>query len=185
MNREQMVVAANEIRYLLVLFEQQKVEPSPEPFLKRVLREREAWLRSEVAVLTPTIRIFSEADLGKAVKEKLAGIEAEARMLTKAAAIDYLRSINCLNHEPLRRIEQEWLDSVFIHERMSKAWVLCAAGLATSEQQGIHIRNHVRGPCACPDSVAAAKLQARQTAKTWTTAEDFLEDIAQSENKED
>jgi len=153
--REEMVLAADEIRHLIVLFEQQKGrEPRPEPYLKRVLDDREAWLRSEVRILLATARTLPEAHLGIAVKDKLARIEEDARMLSKPEAIAYLRSIKDLNHDPLRRIEQEWLDSIFVRERMSKGWIGYASVSATAEQTGVHVERFEQVPCRCPDSAA-------------------------------
>ena len=34
-------------------------------------------------------------------------------MIAKPQAIEYLRGTNSLNHEPLRNIEQDWLDRMF------------------------------------------------------------------------
>ena len=77
-------------------------------------------------------------------------------MYAKPQAIEYLRSsgnIGGLNHEPLRKVEQEWLDRIFVRERCSEVWIGLASVMATAEEQGIHVENHLQVPCRCLDSV--------------------------------
>jgi hypothetical protein len=58
-----------------------------------------------------------------------------------------------LNHEPLRKVEQEWLDRIFVRARCSAAWIGLAAGWASAEETGIHVKTHLQVPCRCRDSV--------------------------------
>jgi len=53
----------------------------------------------------------------------------------------------------LRPVEQEWLDRIFVRERVSKAWVGLASVMATAEEQGVHVKNCEAVPCKCRDSV--------------------------------
>ena len=62
-----------------------------------------------------------------------------------------------MNDEPLRPIEQEWLDRNFIRERMSKS-ALGIASLVTGsiEETGLHVEGCiVPAPCRAIDKVAS------------------------------
>ena len=58
-----------------------------------------------------------------------------------------------LNHEPLRKVEQEWLDRIFVRDRVSRDWIGLAAVCATAEETGVHVENCEAVPCTCLDSV--------------------------------
>jgi hypothetical protein len=157
MTKEQMEEAVSEACELISMVEQRAFEPESrkgvETTLRRILENREAWLEGWTRVLTSEARILPDAELGKSVKSKLQSVEDGAEMLTKPAAIEYLRARNSLNHEPLRKVEQEWLDRIFIRERVSKAWVGLASVVADAEEQGIHVEEHLQAPCKCLDSL--------------------------------
>jgi hypothetical protein len=86
-----------------------------------------------------------DREIGRAVKNNLQSVEDGAEMFPKPQAIEYLRARNSLNHEPLRKIEQEWLDRIFIRERMSKGWIGLASVVATTEETGTHTEGSI-GP---------------------------------------
>lgn len=137
MNKAEMEDAVAEMRYLIDFFERGVLEQDypgqAEPNLRLVLRDRELWLQGGIFVSTDAIRRQSAEATGMNAQSKLKGVEDDARMYTKSQAIEYLRStghIGCLNHEPLRKVEQEWLDRIFIRERCSAAWIGLAAVMA-------------------------------------------------------
>src|SRR6266571_5275138 len=113
MTREQMEEAISETRDLLARLEEGTLEPDLEPeertqievILRRILRDREAWLRGEVILATGVVANNLDAEVGRNAKSNLESVKDGAQMLTKAQAIEYLRSTKCLNHEPLRKVE--------------------------------------------------------------------------------
>lgn len=148
MTKEQMEEAVSEIREVIAAYElgalkeeEEGVEP-PLELLRKILRGREAWLRGEWP--------DNERQLMK--------IADDAQMYTQAQAIEFLRSwghIGCMSHQPLRQVEQEWLDRIFVgRERISKGWLCLAAVMANDEEAGFHVENHLQVPCNCPDSVS-------------------------------
>jgi hypothetical protein len=154
MTKEQMEQAVEEAREILARHEAGTFEPELEEealtghknSVERILENREAWLQGQV------IRDGTSKDVDS--QEALAqfrSVEDADEMLTETEAIAYLRSMSSLNHEPLRAVEQEWLDRAFIRERMSKAVIALAAMLANDEEQGIHIEAYLQGPCRCED----------------------------------
>ncbi len=118
--------AVSEARELIALVKTGALEPDSregvETTLRRILKYREAWLRGEIIVLT-TLAERSESEIEKAVKSQLQSVVEGAQMLTKPEVIEWLRSTRSMNHEPLRKIEKEWLDRVFVRERISKGWL--------------------------------------------------------------
>lgn len=126
MTKEQMEEAVSEARELIALVKTGALEPDSregvETTLRRILKYREAWLRGEIIVLT-TLAERSESEIEKAVKSQLQSVVEGAQMLTKPEVIEWLRSTRSMNHEPLRKIEKEWLDRVFVRERISKGWL--------------------------------------------------------------
>ena len=118
--------AVSEARELIALVKTGALEPDSregvETTLRRILKYREAWLRGEIIVLT-TLAERSESEIEKAVKSPLQSVVEGAQMLTKPEVIEWLRSTRSMNHEPLRKIEKEWLDRVFVRERISKGWL--------------------------------------------------------------
>ena len=118
--------AVSEARELTALVKTGALEPDSregvETTLRRILKYREAWLRGEIIVLT-TLAERSESEIEKAVKSQLQSVVEGAQMLTKPEVIEWLRSTRSMNHEPLRKIEKEWLDRVFVRERISKGWL--------------------------------------------------------------
>jgi hypothetical protein len=117
-----------------------KVQPVAEPLPKTELAtshspNREAWLRGEI-ILASGFAEHPDSEVGRAVKNNLRDVEDGARMFTKPVAIKSLRSTKAMNHEPPRKIEQEWLDRIFSRERMSKAWIGLASVLADAGEQG-------------------------------------------------
>lgn len=144
MTKEQMEEAVSEMRQVIAAFEQGALEEEGTghlELLRKILRGREAWLRGE----WPDV-------------EQLVKIADGACMFTQAEAVEFLRSwghIGHMSHGPLRKIEQEWLDRIFIgHERISKGWLCLAAVMATAEETGAHVENHLQVPCNCPDKTA-------------------------------
>lgn len=141
--------AVSEMRQVIAAFEQgalQEEEGAEPPLelLRKILRDREAWLRGE----WPDV-------------EHVMKIAESACMFTQAEAVEFLRSwghIGDMNHDPLRKVEQEWLDRIFIgRERISKGWLCLAAVMADSEQTGIHVENHLQVPCRCSDAWSGNK----------------------------
>jgi hypothetical protein len=116
MNKEQMEDAVAEMRLLIDLFERGVLEQDypgkAEANLRLVLRDRQLWLSAYSA----------EAEIPQ---DELKRIEDEARMYTKAQAIEYLRFTGHI--EPLRKVVQEWLGHIFVREQCSKAWIDLAA----------------------------------------------------------
>jgi len=144
MTKEQMEEAVSEMRQVIAAFEQGALEEEGTgclELLRKILRGREAWLQGE----WPDV-------------EQLVKIADGARMYTQAEAIEFLRSwghIGHMNHSPLREIEQKWLDRIFVgRERISKGWLCLAAVIATSEETGTHVEDHLQVPCNCPDKTA-------------------------------
>ena len=74
-------------------------------------------------------------------------------MYDRPQAVEHLRSLRYLNHEPLRQPEREWLDRIFIRPEISDDWLGVAATSATDEEAGFHVENHLQAPCRCLDSV--------------------------------
>ncbi len=160
MNKEQMEDAVAEMRLLIDLFErgvlEQEYPGQAENNLRLVLRDRELWLEGGIFLSRWEFRGKSAETIGIYAQNKLKRIEDDARMYAKPQAIEYLRSsgnIGGLNHEPLRKVEQEWLDRIFVRERCSEVWIGLASVMATAEEQGIHVENHLQVPCRCLDSV--------------------------------
>jgi hypothetical protein len=160
MIKQQMEEAVSELREVIARIERGSLHEELEPqeregqltVLRRLLRDREAWLRGEVITMTGVAQ-YDAQRVGEAVKSHLQYVEDSAEMLTKPEAIEWLRERNSFNHEPLRKVEKEWLDQIFIRERMSKGWIGLASVVASAEEQGIHIKDHLQAPCKCIDSV--------------------------------
>lgn len=142
MEKAEMEEAVSETRQVIAAFEQGTLQEEGTGTLvplRRILRDREAWLRGE----WPDV-------------EQLMKIAEGARMFIQAEAIEFLRSwghIGHLNHDPLHKVEQEWLNRIFIgRERISRGWLCLAAIVADSDQTGIHVQDHLQVPCRCDDA---------------------------------
>lgn len=155
--RAQMEEAVTEMRQLIAQFErgalEQEAPEEMEKNLRRILRDREAWLRGEVILSALAAKEGRETDVGQIVDGKLKSVVEGAQMFTQIEAIKHLRSLGDMNHSPLRKIEREWLDRIFIRDRISKDWLGLASVIATTEEMGCHVENNLRVPCKCPDSV--------------------------------
>ena len=170
MTKAEMEDAAAEMRYLIDLFErgalEQESAEEAEKNLRLNLRDRELWLKGGIFISIGLVRNKSaEAD----AQSKLKRVEDGARMCSKPQAIEYLRSLGPfgdLNHEPLRKVEQEWLDRIFVRERCSRDWIGLAAVMATAEELGIHVEDHLQIPCKCLDSVN--RKRKKRSAKIMT-----------------
>jgi hypothetical protein len=167
--RQQIEEGVGEMRHLLDLFErgvlEQEFPGEAEKDLRLVLRDRELWLKGGIFVSIGSIGRQSAEAIGISAQSKLEYVEDDARMCTKSQAIEYLRSMGhfgCLNHEPLRKVEREWLARIFVRERCSRAWIGLAAVMATAEEQGIHVEDHLQIPCRCLDSVNRRVRSARR-----------------------
>ncbi len=117
---------------------------------------RELWLQGGIFLHRSVFRLGNAEAIAIDAQSKLKRVEDAARMYSKPQAIEYLRSaghIGGLNHEPLRKVEQEWLDRIFVRERCSEVWIGLASVMATAQEQGIHVENHLQVPCRCLDSV--------------------------------
>ena len=163
MTKEQMEEAVSEMRQVIAAFEQGALEKEGTghlELLRKILRGREAWLRGEaiISVLCARDRAAGGEPEWPNIERQLANIADGARMCTQAQAIEFLRSwghIGYMNHSPLREIEQQWLDRIFIgRERISQSWLCLAAVMATSEETGAHVENHLQVPCNCRDKTA-------------------------------
>jgi hypothetical protein len=149
--RAEMRAAADEMLYLIDCFERGALEeetPGVLENLRRIVRDREAWLRGEVILLALEVKEGPETAIRQIVDHKLKGVIEGARMYTQLEAIKHLRSWELMNHSPLRKIEREWLDRIFVgRERISKSWLDLAGTAGNMEDMGGHVED------GCPDSV--------------------------------
>lgn len=165
MTKEQMEEAVSEMREVIAAFERGALQEEEGAtglleLLRKILRGREAWLRGEViiSVLCARDRAACGEPEWPNIQRQFAEIADGARMYTQAEAVEFLRSwghIGHMSHSPLRKIEQEWLDRIFVgRERISKGWLCLATVMATVEESGAHVENHLQVPCNCPDKTA-------------------------------
>jgi hypothetical protein len=82
----------------------------------RALRDREAYLRSELIVPIAVVR-QSAADAMTDLEYRLQDIVSYSRMMTEIEVIQFLRSRKLMCHSPLRVVERAWLNNLFAGDR--------------------------------------------------------------------
>jgi hypothetical protein len=141
MTKSEMEVAVTELRYVITLFERKTlVEESPGELdtIRGILRDREAWLRGEVIVPAKTAKQNAiEGQL--TIDRKLKSVVKGAQMYSQPEAIKLLRSLKLMNHSPLREVEKEWLDRIFLNERISGELIDLALTVAGPVEMGGHL----------------------------------------------
>ena len=165
MTKSEMEEAVAEARHFIALYESGALKETTSGEIaawRKTLQERLDWLDGYVKVPANLVG-KSDLQIRSGLIRALEQVNENARLFTQMEAVRHFRTQKCMNHSPLRPIEQEWLNSLFAGLKIISGFrIFLEFDLRASEipeQVGAHINQYGQYfRCRnCPDSYTRKK----------------------------